>query len=133
MQQLLADGTSFSTILEGIPLAGAPEHSLYLEGNYTQPLRNGWNLTYGVNGSFRSDMETSVNTISVKVDDFWKWNASLTLSAEEWTVRAFVDNLADERGLMSADNVSFSGPRANGIISTPRTIGLTVNYRFGLD
>jgi outer membrane receptor protein involved in Fe transport len=67
---------------------------------------------------------------SVEVDGFWLWNASITLDAEKWSLRAFINNIADERGLLGADEVSQWGPRANAIVSTPRTFGLHASYRF---
>jgi hypothetical protein len=67
---------------------------------------------------------------SIEMDAFWLWNANVALVGEQWTMRAFVDNMADERGLLGADEVSLWGPRANAVVSTPRTYGLRAEYRF---
>ena len=97
---------------------------------YYQSLSNGMEIIYGLDGSYRSEVESSIETVSVQVDDYWLWNAGIGLQAENWNVRAFVNNIADERGLMGADSVDLWGPRANAIISTPRTYGLTASYNF---
>lgn len=130
LQEFLADGTAFADIEPGGSLPGASDHSVYMGTTYRQMLSNGMELRYGLNGSYRSDAEATLYTDSVKLDSFWLWNASLTLQAEEWSVRAFINNIDDERGLLGADPVDQWGPRANAVVSTPRTFGLNASYRF---
>ena len=87
-------------------------------------------VLYALNGSYRSDAESSLSTDSVELDGFWLWNAGVSLLTEDWTVRVFVNNIDDERGLLGADPVGPWGPNANAVVSTPRTFGLTGSYRF---
>lgn len=130
MEEFVEDGTVFAPVVAGVPLPGASEHKLFAGGNYYQSLSNGMELRYGLNGSYRSEAESTLYADSVEVDGFWLWNASITLDAEKWSLRAFINNIADERGLLGADEVSQWGPRANAIISMPRMYGLHASYRF---
>ncbi len=129
-KDLIADGTLFAEVVEGVSLPGASDHVLYMGANYHQQLSNGMEAVYSVNGSFRDSAESSLDVYSVQVDSFWLWNAAIALNAESWDVRAFVNNIDDERGLLGADSTILWGPRANAIISTPRTFGLSASYRF---
>ena len=130
LKEFTADGTLFAEVEEGASLPGASDHVLYMGANYHQQLSNGMEAVYSVNGSFRDSAESSLDVYSVQVDSFWLWNAAIALNAEHWDVRAFINNIDDERGLLGADSTILWGPRANAVISTPRTFGLSASYRF---
>ena len=66
-----------------------------------------------------------------RVGGFWIWNASVALTSEDWTVRAYANNIADARGLVSRDPLDALGPRRIALISTPRTFGINLSYRIG--
>lgn len=128
--EFLEDGTSFADIVPGVPLPGASKHNLFMGTNYYQELSGGNQMQYSLNTSYRSKAESTLSTDSVELDSFWLWNASASLIMEQWTVRAFINNIFDERGLLGADPVDQWGPTANAVVSTPRTFGLTAIYRF---
>ncbi|MEP0201613.1 MAG: TonB-dependent receptor [Halioglobus sp.] len=130
LKEFTADGTLFAEVDEGASLPGTSDNALYLGANYHQALSNGMEAVYSINGSFRDSTESSLDVYSVEVDSFWLWNSAIALNTETWNVRAFVNNLADERGLLGADSTVLWGPRANAVISTPRTYGLSASYRF---
>ena len=126
------DGTVFSDLGEDLQLPGTPKNSLYAGLEYVQNFGGDIDWIYGVNGSYRSGA-TSNLTVSepARVGGFWIWNASVALASNHWTVRAHVNNLADERGLVSRDPLDALGPRRIALISTPRTFGISLSYRFG--
>jgi len=128
LPDLIESGQIFYDVEPGSELPGVPKNTLYAGALYTQPLSNGMDLVWGVNGSYRGAAESSLDVTSVRVDSFWLWDASLTLNRDKWYVRAFIDNIADERGLLSADSVEFFGIGANALVSTPRTVGLVFGY-----
>lgn len=130
VKDFTADGTLFAEVEAGASLPGASDHVLYMGANYHQQLSNGMEAVYSLNGSFRDSAESSLDIYSVQVDSFWLWNAAVALNSEHWDVRAFVNNIDDERGLLGADSTVLWGPRANAVISTPRTFGLSASYRF---
>ena len=125
-----ADGTAFTQILPGNSLPGASDHTGYLGATYRQPLANGMEIHYGLNGSYRSEAESALDESSIELDSFWLWNSFVYLQADEWTVRAFVNNIDDERGFLGADPVDQWGPSANSVVSMPRTYGLSASYSF---
>ncbi len=128
LDELIESGQVFFSIEPGAELPGAPDHKLFAGAVYTQPLSNSMYLDWGLNSSYRGEAESSLGVNSVRMDSFWMWDASLTLSRDSWYIRAFVDNIGDERGLMSADSFDFFGERTNGLISRPRTVGLVFRY-----
>jgi iron complex outermembrane recepter protein len=130
LKEFTADGTLFAEVEDGVALPGASDHVAYMGANYHHQLSNGMEAVYSINGSFRDSAETSIDVNTVEVDSFWLWNGAIALNAEHWDVRAFVNNIADERGLLGADSTLTWGPRANAVISTPRTFGLSASYRF---
>jgi outer membrane receptor protein involved in Fe transport len=130
LQEFIADGTLFSEVEAGVSLPGTTRNSLYLATNYHQQLSNGSSLVYSLNGSYRGSAESSLDIYSTKLESFWLWNAAVAWNAEQWDVRVFLNNMADERGLLGADSTTLWGPRANAIVSTPRTYGVTASYRF---
>lgn len=129
-QEFIDDGTLFADLNVGGRLPGASENTVYLGADYQQNLSNGMYILYALNGSYRSEAESSLFSDSNELDSFWLWNVGISLAAEQWTVRAFVNNIDDERGLLGADPVGPWGPRANAIVSTPRTYGINASYRF---
>ena len=129
-QEFIDDGTLFADLNLGGRLPGASENTLYLGADYEHNLSNGMSMLYALNGSYRSEAESSLFSDSNELDSFWLWNAGISLIAEQWTVRAFVNNIDDERGLLGADPVGQWGPRANAVVSTPRTYCVNASYRF---
>ena len=130
LEEFIADGTSFAEVEAGSMLPGAPENVWYMAANYHQQLSNGGEVVYGLNGSYRSATESSLDVYSVKMDSFWLWNAGVAYNVEQWDVRLFLNNIADERGLLGAESDLLWGPRANAVVSTPRTYGVSASYRF---
>lgn len=130
VQEFLDDGTLFSGVETGSALPGASDHTGYMGATYRQMLSNGMEVLYGVNGSYRSEAESTLETTSVELDSFWLFNALVTLQADSWSVRAFINNIDDERGLLGADPVENWGPGANAQVSMPRTYGLSASYSF---
>lgn len=130
LQDFIADGTVFAEVEEGSQLPGATRSSWYMAANYHQQLSTGSELVYSLNGSYRGSAESSLDVYSVKLDSFWLWNAAVAYNADTWDARVFVNNIADERGLMGAESDILWGPRANAVVSTPRTYGITASYRF---
>ena len=126
------DGTLFSDLGEGLRLPGTPKNSLYAGLEYVQGAGRGRDLIYAVNGSYRSGASSNL-TVSdpARVSGFWIWNASVALQGEQWTARAYANNIADERGLVSLDPLDAIGPRRIALISTPRTFGVSLSYRLG--
>ncbi len=130
LQEFIDDGTAFIAIEAGGSLPGASENTLYVAANYETSPIDGLDVFYSINGSYRSEARSTLFVDDVLLDGFWQWNASASFAAENWSVRAYVNNIADERGLLGADSSSSWGGRANAIVSMPRTFGLSGQYTF---
>jgi outer membrane receptor protein involved in Fe transport len=129
LQEFVADGTLFAEVVPGVSLPGTTRNSLFLGANYHQQLGES-EIVYSLNGSYRGSTESTLDIYSTRVDSFWLWNAAVAWRSDQWDVRAFLNNMADERGLLGADETTLWGPRANAVVSTPRTYGITASYRF---
>ena len=121
----------FAAFEEGRELSGAPENTLYMGARYVYPVSGNMDLMLNVNGAFRDETESDTVANSVRVDSFWTWDASAALSADRWTVSAYIDNIGDERGIVARLSPQNYGPRSLGVISNPRTFGVNVRYSFG--
>jgi outer membrane receptor protein involved in Fe transport len=76
-----------------------------------------------------------------EIDSFQIWNLSSTLARDAWSASVYVKNLFNEEGttgafpfLIGGSNTSASqnyfGNNSREFIALPRTIGITVSYRF---
>lgn len=130
LQEFLNDGTSFVSINPGVRLPGSSENSFYMGANYYQDLENGLMLTYGLNGSFKGEARSGLESSSMMLDSFWIWNANLRLEGEDWTAVMFINNLSDERAILGADSPDLWGSRAGAIITSPRIMGVSLSYSF---
>ena len=123
----------------GIPddkdLPGVPEHSGNATLWYETITSGGWDVTFMLNSSYRSESDSqAVEALDVEIDSYWLWDTSLAVGIDNWTGRLFVNNIGDEEGYMSAystQNVSGHwGERAYALRGKPREIGFDVTYRF---
>lgn len=128
--------TGVSTqLFDGNELPGVPEHSLTFGLDYVQPVgQSGWELHWHVDGAFRSDTQSAFNNTNQNffdVDDFWIWNASLSLDVDNWTGQLFVRNLGNEEGISGGNDSSLFGPlQQSFFVTRPRTIGLSLRFRY---
>ncbi len=130
MKEFIADGTAFASVTPGARLPGVSKHTVYLGLGYNSTLNNGLAVRYGLNGSYRSTAESSLNSDSYKLDSFWLLNTNVSLLAERWSASLYLNNIADERGLTGADPATQWGEGANAAVSLPRTLGVRMNYTF---
>jgi iron complex outermembrane receptor protein len=77
-QEFIDDGTLFADINVGGRLPGASENTFFLGATYEQNLANDMRLLYALNGSYRSEAESSLFTSTVQLDSFWLWNAGVS-------------------------------------------------------
>jgi iron complex outermembrane recepter protein len=75
----------------------------------------------------RSDDPLDNNAIRI-FPSITRYNASVGLSRDAWDVQLWVDNLTNERELVSGQASGIMGERV--IFTTPRTIGLNASYKF---
>ncbi|WP_339674066.1 TonB-dependent receptor [Dasania marina] len=124
--------TSYTTteIAEGNQLPQSPKHSASWSATYTQMLSNGIDVAYFLGATYRGETETSINANSIRTKAFTLWDAHVAVNTEQWSVRLFVDNIANEIGVTGEENVLDWGSSARVNISRPRTVGVSGYYNF---
>lgn len=129
---------------DGETLPGTPENVLSMNVDYTWNLNADMDLNARVGAYYQSESENYINPDSVKAtehDAFWLWNASATLSMDDWRFVVYGKNLGDEDGItggfpsayFGTDTGVFEHWYGNGNrhdIALPRTIGAQVSYQF---
>lgn len=121
---------------DGDRLPGTPKHTATMGLTYNQPTKLlGGNLTYHVDGSYRSSVFTELNAERgnyVKLSGFTTWNASISWSNERFRASLFMDNITDEAGVSAAyiDEQLNQPPGDMYFIQRPRTFGLSIGYHY---
>jgi len=136
------DNPAVITALSGAQLPGTPENTLSAALDYTMPLSNGAQWITRVNGYYQSTTTNAINrspVLNVELDSFQLWGLSTSYSTEHWDATVFAKNLFNEEGVTgvftesymgTAPNVGYFGNGSKQFLSLPRTLGVTLNYRF---
>jgi outer membrane receptor protein involved in Fe transport len=135
-----ADG-AYLVGYKGDRLPGAPEHRFNASAGYGIPLANGL-LTIRGDIYHQSDMRNALSLsprFDVDLDAYTIVNASMTYSRSAWDTTLWIKNIGNTdavngvytelyMGTSPAQNYYGNGSKA--LVTLPRTIGVTVSYRF---
>ncbi|NNE60103.1 MAG: TonB-dependent receptor [Woeseia sp.] len=129
--------------LGGTRLPGTPEHTLNATGIFTHDLASGRQLITRVQAYHQSDTRNAINntpTFNVELGSFTLLDVSTTLLySDSWDATLFIRNIGNEKGVTGLFTEAYmgtapgSGYFGNGnkrFLSLPRTIGVSLNYRF---
>jgi iron complex outermembrane receptor protein len=137
-----ADNPNAIIAVDGARLPGVPESTLSASLEYTMPVGSAAQWTTRLNGYYQSSTMNAISqspVFNVELDSFQLWGASTTYSTEHWDATLFVKNLFNEEGVTglfteaymgTAPDLGYFGNGSKQFLSTPRTLGLTLNYRF---
>lgn len=115
----------------GDRLPGTPKSSGNITGLYVTELKNGWVLDANATYSYLGKRTTRMRALeSQTLDSYAIVDASVAVSSSNWTMRLFAVNLFDENARISQNPTTQFGDLAPAMARRPRTIGLSVNYRF---
>ncbi|WP_334178919.1 TonB-dependent receptor [Pseudoxanthomonas sp.] len=126
---------------KGDTLPGVPEHRFNAAGSYGIPLGNGL-LTLRGDVYYQSESENALSLnpkFRRTLDGFPILNASATYSIDAWDVTLWLKNLANEEGISgvyteqymgTAPAEGYYGNGSKALVALPRTLGVTVSYRF---
>ncbi len=120
--------TPTDDVTAGSDLAFAPSVQANVRARYEWPMENGWmahiqpQLVYS-DGS-RSDV---IDINSADLDSYTLLSMSAGVTASQWNVELFVDNVTNERAQLS-NNFVFDRERVT--IARPRTVGLRVGVQY---
>ena len=113
-------------------LPNAPEWTINFNAEYVFPLANSGEIALRGDWFYSSEVENDAqNSVFLHEDGYDIGNASLTYTApgEGWEVYLFVDNITDERYLVSGDsNYGIGFHEAN--VNRPREYGGGIRVRF---
>ena len=128
--------------LAGAELPGTPEHALNATGIFTRDLASGAEWITRAHLYYQSDTRNAINntpTFNVELDGFALLDLSTTVAFSNWDATLFVRNIGNERGVTglfteaymgTAPAVGYFGNGNKQFLSLPRTIGVSLNYRF---
>lgn len=134
--------TTTPLALAGVQLPGTPEHALNATGIFTKDLAGDKQWISRIQGYYQSKTRNAINNtprFNVELDSFALIDISTTLLVSNWDATLFVRNVGNERGVTGLFTEAYmgtdpaSGYFGNGnkqFLSLPRTIGVSVNYRF---
>ena len=153
---LSADG-AYIINTKGAQLPGAPQQQFNLSGDYTVAfgLRS---LTLHADGYYQSSTQDTLFSSKVALNSvpapnpylgepkfyypmpgFWIWNASLVYGQSPWQAILWVKNIGNNAGVTGVYTPAYMGtsPQQNydgngskALIALPRTVGLTLDYKF---
>ena len=126
---------------KGDPLPGVPEHRFNVAASYGIPVGNGL-LTFRGDAYYQSEMENALSLnprFARTLDGYAIFNASATYGVDNWDFTLWLKNLANEEGVSgiyteqymgTAPAEGYFGNGSKALVALPRTIGVTVSYRF---
>ena len=136
---LCTTGNAFDR--SGRRLPGAPEHAINIGLDYTRPIGD-FLFNARLDGSYQSETRNATSQsprFDVNLPGFAIFNATTTLSRDNWDLSLWVKNIGNEEGVTGTYSEAYMGTRpaqgyfGNGskdLISLPRTFGATLGLRF---
>jgi iron complex outermembrane recepter protein len=110
-------------------LPGTPLNSVAVGLEYNIPFAGG-NWTLAANAHYQSAVLPALSATVQTVPGFTMVDARVSYESGHWLATFFCNNVANDLGIISYQDYTLFGNRAQAVISTPRTFGLTVAYSF---
>lgn len=120
--------TPTNDVIKGDELAFAPEFQATMRARYTWPLDSGLNAHIMPHLTYSDESFSDIITINRDTVDSWLMlGITAGVSASNWNVELFIDNLTNEEAEISR---SFVFDRERVSYARPRTAGVRVGYDF---
>ena len=113
--------------LEGKPLGNRPDWNLHLGSEYKAG-RMTYAATVAATDSFYSAYTSAGAT--TKVDGHWVGNLRATYKGNDYSLTAFVDNVANKEYFLNAGYYNYNGSEPRGQVGLPRTVGVKLKMDF---
>ena len=114
----------------GSALPGTPKNSLALGFEYGHVDFAGGQWRYAINGHYQSAIIPALSATVPTVAGYTMLDTRLSFTKSHWVTTLFVNNLTNILGINAYTDPALYGNRYQAIVSTPRTIGITVAYSF---
>ncbi len=122
--------SSFAPPPPGGPLPGTPKNSLAVGLVYEQAAFANGTWRYAINAHYQSAVVPALSATAITVPGYTMIDARLSYERSHWMTTLYVNNVTDTLGITSYQDPALFGNRYQAIVSTPRTVGLTVGYSF---
>jgi outer membrane receptor protein involved in Fe transport len=123
-------GLSVTPPPPGSSLPGTPEHSLALGVEYGHVQVGEGEMRFALSGHYQSPILPAISATIPMVGGYTTLDARTSFALSHWTATLYVNNLTDTIGVNSYTDPSNFHERYSALVSTPRTVGLTLAYSF---
>lgn len=113
----------------GMPLPGTPKNSLAVGPAYQTSLGGGV-LRYAIDAHYQSSLLPALSPTVPTVAGFTTLNTRLSYQWSHWMTTLYANNVTNILGITSYSDPAIYGNRYQATVTTPRTIGFTVDYSF---
>jgi len=114
----------------GSPLPGTPKNSLAVGLEYARLRFAGGEWRYALNGRYQSPVLPALSATVPVAAGYTMLDTRLSYERSHWVTSLYCNNIGNVLGIGSYSDPAIYGNRAQAIVSTPRTIGVTVAYSF---
>ena len=114
----------------GSPLPGIPKNSLAVGLEYGHLPAFGGELSFAVDAHYQSALIPALSATIPTVSGYTMLDTRVRFHLSHWTATAYVNNVTDTLGIQSYSDPGIYGNRSQAVVSTPRTIGVTLGYSF---
>jgi outer membrane receptor protein involved in Fe transport len=111
-------------------LPGTPKTSLAVGLEYGHMKFAGGEFLYAVNAHYQSAVLPAISSSIPTVAGYTMLDTRLTYTYSNWRGAFFVNNVTNNLGITSYQDPGNYGYRAQALVSTPRTYGVTLAYSF---
>jgi len=114
----------------GSALPGTPKTSLALTFEYGHVELAGGELRYSITAHYQSSLVPALSATVPTVPGYTMVDSRLSFTRTHWVITAYVDNLTNQLGINSFSDPFNYGSKYQAVVSTPRTVGVTLGYSF---
>jgi iron complex outermembrane receptor protein len=114
----------------GSPLPGTPKTSAALTFEYGHVEFAGGEFRYSVRAHYQSSLVPALSATVPTVGGYTMVDTRLSFTRSHWVATAYVNNLTNQIGINSYSDPFNYGPNYQAVVSTPRTVGVTLGYSF---
>jgi outer membrane receptor protein involved in Fe transport len=130
LDPILVGGVSYGA--QGARLPGTPQDTLSVGVDYDRQIASELDLNLHADVSYRSGMTTSLTpSLNIDLPGFAMLNLSAGVNRGPWRTAVFVDNVTNERGVLSANAIGpYDARSIDNRLQRPLTAGLRIGYKF---
>lgn len=112
----------------GAPLPGTPKNSLALSLQYSHMQFAGGEFRYSISGRYQSSLVPALSASIPTVSGYTMLDTRLGYTHANWDATLYVDNVTNRLGINSYSDPFNYAQFYQAVVSTPRTVGLTLSY-----